>query len=672
MSEVPKNAKERAKKLRESIRHYNHLYHVLDKPEISDEAYNALVVELISIEEEYPSLITTDSPTQRVGDVPLEKFQKVSHKVSQWSFDNVFDEEEFIEWDKKIKRFLKSDDKSQIEYASEHKIDGLKIILEYEKGVFVRGATRGDGVVGEDITSNIKTIRSIPLRLTKDVNCVVVGEAWLSHKEFERINKERKKNSEELFANPRNAAAGSLRQLNPKVAASRSLSSFVYDLDLLEGAAVPKTQDGELDLLAELGFKTNKHAKVCVGADAVIKHYNQWKKKKDSQEYEMDGVVAKVNSIKLQKELGHTAKAPRYAVAFKFPAEQVTTTIEDIVLQVGRTGVLTPVAHLAPVRVAGSVVSRATLHNEDEIKRLDVRIGDTVIMQKAGDVIPDIVKVLADLRIGKEKPYRWPKKVSACGGGGEIERVPGQAAWRCVAKDSLEQKKRIFAHFVSKKAFDIDRVGEKVTAQLLEEGMINTFDDLFTLTEGDFLSLEGFAEKSAKQSVESINDSRDVRLARFLVGLSIAHVGEEVARIVAEHLGSLDKLEQASEEDLMAIDGVGDIVARSIKDWFENKANQEMLGRLLKEIRIEGVKKTKQEGTLQGSTFVLTGSLQNMTRDEAKEKIHSAGGKVSSSVSASTTYVVAGAKPGSKFDDANKLGVKVLTEDEFLRIVSAS
>jgi DNA ligase (NAD+) len=669
---VPEEDIKRAKKLREAVSRHNHFYHVLDKPEISDEAYDALLVELISIEEEYPSLVTTDSPTQRVGDVPLEKFQKVTHKVRQWSFDNVFDEEEFIEWDKKIKRFLKADDKDKTEYVSEHKIDGLKIILEYEKGVFVRGATRGDGVIGEDITSNIKTIKSIPLKLTKEVNCVVVGEAWLSHKEFERINKERKKKGEELFANPRNAAAGSLRQLDPKVAASRSLSSFVYDLDLLEGAASPKTQDAELKLLAELGFKTNKNAKVCVGADAVIKHYNQWKKKKNSKEYDMDGIVAKVNSIKLQKELGHTAKAPRYAVAFKFPAEQVTTTVEDIVLQVGRTGVLTPVAHLAPVRVAGSVVSRATLHNEDEIKRLDVRIGDTVIMQKAGDVIPDIVKVLVDFRTGKEKRFSWPKKVSACGGGGKIERVPGQAAWRCVQKDSLEQKKRVFAHFVSKKAFDIDRVGEKVTAQLLDEGMINIFDDLFTLTEGDFLSLEGFAEKSAKQAVESINDSRDVRLARFLVGLSIAHVGEEVARIVAEHFGSLEKLKRASEEDLMAIDGVGDIVARSIKDWFANKENQKMLDRLLAHIRIRQNKSGHSVSTFEGKVFVLTGTLKSMSRDEAKEKIHSAGGKVSSSVSAGTTYVVAGEKPGSKFDDANKLGVKVLTEDEFLRIVSAT
>jgi len=667
---VPKDVKNRAKKLQETINQHSRLYHSLDAPEISDQAYDALVAELSELENTYPELITPDSPTKRIGDVPVEKFSKVEHKVPQWSFDNVFSEEEFVAWDEKTKRFLKKGKDEQIEYVCEHKIDGLKIVLEYKAGKLVSGATRGDGVIGEEITSNIRTIRSIPLTLNEKVDCIVVGEAWLSHREFERINKERKEEGVELFANPRNAAAGSLRQLDPKIAASRHLNSFVYDIDLLEGAKAPETQDKEIDLISKMGFKINSYGKVCLGADNVIKYYRKWMEKGKEEEYEMDGVVVKVNDIELQKRLGHTAKAPRFAVAFKFPAEQVTTVVEDIVLQVGRTGVLTPVAHLRPVRVAGSTVSRATLHNEDEIKRLDVRIGDTVIIQKAGDVIPDILEVLTDLRTGTEKKYHWPKKVPACGGDGSIERIQGQAAWRCVDKNSLEQKKRVFAHFVSKKAFDIDRVGEKVTAQLLDEGLINTFDDIFTLTEGDLLLLPGFAEKSAKQSVEAINAARDVSLQRLLVGLSIPHVGEEVARIVAEHFVTLDNIRGASEDGIKIAEGVGDTVARSIAEWFSDEENKKMLKRLLNEIRVKETKKIKGKRPLEGQTFVLTGSLKNMSRDEAKERIRRAGGKVSSSVSRSTGYVVAGEKPGSKLTDAKRLNAKVLTEDEFLRIVS--
>lgn len=668
---VPKDAKERAKKLREAIHHHSRLYHSLDAPEISDEAYDALVAELVVLEAEYPELATPDSPTRRVGDAPVEKFLKVKHTVPQWSFDNVYTEEECIQWDEKTKRFLKQDANADVEYVCEHKIDGLKIVLEYKKGTLVLGATRGDGVIGEDITSNIRTIRSIPITLKKNIDCVVVGEAWLSHKEFSRINQERKKRNEELFANPRNAAAGSLRQLDPKVAASRRLNSFIYDIDALEGAALPDTQEKEIQFLSEMGFKTNPNKKICKGIAEVIEYYRKWKEKKASEEYEMDGVVIKVNDISLQKRLGYTAKAPRFAVAFKFPAEQVTTIVEDIVLQVGRTGVLTPVAHLRPVRVAGSLVSRATLHNEDEIRRLDVRIGDTVIIQKAGDVIPDIVQVMAELRTGKEKKFRWPKKVPACGGDGSIERISGEAAWRCVAKDSLEQKKRIFAHFVSKKALDIDRVGEKVVAQLLDKGLINTFDDIFTLTEGDFLALDGFAEKSAKHAVESIHKARKVSLSRLLVGLSIPHVGEEVARLLTEHFGTLEKMRNGKKEDFTAIDGIGEVVAHSVVDWFGVAHNKEMIERLLKEIKIEEA--TADRGSvLSGMTFVLTGVLERMTRDEAKERIRNAGGKVASSVSKSTTYVVAGEKPGSKLTEAKKLGVKVLTEGEFLRIVSAS
>jgi DNA ligase (NAD+) len=677
-STVPRDTKERAEKLRGTIHYHIHRYHVLDQPEISDEAYDALVSELVAIEEEYPELKTPDSPTQRIGGEPLASFTKVKHKVRQWSFDNVFSEEEVRVWAERVERRAKEEGYRNISYVAEHKIDGLKIILEYEKGVLVQGATRGNGVVGEDITSNIRTIRSIPLRLTKPVDTTIIGEAWLSHGEFARINKEREKKGEPLFANPRNAAAGSLRQLDPAVAAERRLSTFVYDIGQIkvaDGLTKPRTQAEELDLLSKLGFKVNEHWTHCSSVDDIIAYYRMWGKQRKKLSYEVDGVVVKVNDIRLQEALGYTAKAPRYAVAFKFPAEQVTTIVEDIVLQVGRTGVLTPVAHLTPVRVAGSTVSRATLHNEDEIKRLDVRIGDTVIIQKAGDVIPDIVRVMKELRPSTSsgqaplKKFVWPKKVAACGGSGRIERIPGETAWRCVAKDSLEQQKRRFAYFVSRKALDIDGVGEQITSALLEAGLINTFDDLFTLTEGDFLTLPGFADVSAKNAVSAIQKARHVPLARLLTSISIPHVGEETARILAEHFGTLERIRSASVEDLRSVDGIGDIVAASIAAWFSDREHTAMLKRLLAYLTVEEGEGPR-EGPLSGKTFVLTGTLGSLSREEAAGKIRAAGGKVANSVSKKTDYVVAGDNPGSKYDKARELGVTVLNEIEFLKLLT--
>ena len=493
-----KTIKDRLGKLKKTIEHHRRLYHTEDQPEITDEAYDSLVKELESIEEKYPELITIDSPSQRVGGVPLKGFVKVKHEVSQWSFDDVFSFEELKKWDEKTRNFIVKAQSAgiKLEYCCELKIDGLKIILTYKDGLLIQGATRGDGAIGEDVTQNIKTIQTVPLKLQniKDKSeenisgivedIIVVGEAWMSVKDLEKINMEREKKGEQVFANTRNLAAGSLRQLDPKVTASRKLDSFVYDIDKLitsnvtirshrnDPIVLPDTQSGELELLSKLGFQTNPHYKVCSDIQAIQRYYEHWTKKRHELPYQLDGIVIKVNSIKIQEALGYTGKSPRWGVAYKFPAEQVTTILEDIIFQVGRTGVITPVAVLKPVRVAGSLVSRATLHNEDEIRRLDVRIGDTVILQKAGDVIPDIVSVVKDLRLVGSRPFTWPTHIDACGGDGKIERISGQAAWKCSAVNSLEQHKRKLYYFTSKKCFDIDGLGPKIIDLLLEYGVI--------------------------------------------------------------------------------------------------------------------------------------------------------------------------------------------------------
>lgn len=675
LSKLTKIMKDRYAKLIKLIDHHRHLYHVEDKPEITDEAYDSLMQELVEIEEKHPELVSPLSPSKRVGGDVLKEFKKVSHVIRQWSFDDVFDFEELKKWEEKVKRMIEKEadlKNEKLEYCCELKIDGLKIILTYKDGEFVQGATRGDGQIGENVTENLKTIQSIPFVLEKKVSTIVVGEAWMNKKELLKINEERKKQGEPLFANTRNAGAGSIRQLDPKVTAKRKLDTFIYDLDQVEGVPLPKTQGEEIELLKSLGFKTNPYFKVADSLLGVQKFYEEWTKKKDSLDYALDGIVIKINSRLIQEKLGFTGKTPRWGVAYKFPAEQVTTVVEDIVLQVGRTGVLTPVAHLRPVRVAGSLVSRATLHNEDEIQRLDVRIGDTVILQKAGDVIPDIVSVLKDLRTGKERPYAFPKTVPDCGGDGRIERVPGQVAWRCVSKDSFAQKRRRFYHFVSKKAFNIDGCGPKIIDVLLDNNLITSFEDIFTLKRGDLLALPRFAEKSVDNLLASIENSRRITLPRFLVGLSISQVGEETTIDLAKHFGTIDKLREASFEELQVLDGVGPIVAKALVDWFTDKNNKKVLDNLLKEVEIEKVSssiKILGGGKLAGQTFVITGTLSSLDRDTAKDKIRALGGDVSESVSSKTTYLVAGEKAGSKLEKAQKLGVKILTEEEFLKIV---
>ncbi len=670
MPKIPQDTRERYEKLKLAVNRYRRLYHVYDKEEIPAEALDSLKRELSELEAAHPSLISPDSPSQRVAGRPLPGFKKVRHKVTQWSFNDAFTPEDIHAFDERVKRFLRPKLGEVVPtYVCELKIDGLKVILEYEKGVLKTAATRGDGTVGEDVTQNIKTIESVPLSLERPVDIIVEGEVWMSSKNLAALNREREKKGEPPFANPRNVAAGSIRQLDPSIAASRKLDMFIYDV-AQTSEIMPATQAEELDYMRELGFKVNPHHMHVQDVERCLEFWETWKKKGRHQEYWTDGVVIKVNEKEYQDVLGYTGKAPRFAIAFKFPAEQVTTILEDVVFQVGRTGVVTPVAHLKPVSVAGTTVSRATLHNEDEIQRLDVRIGDTVVLQKAGDVIPEIVEVVKGLRPKGAKLFRWPTSIPECGGDGRIERVPGQVAWRCVDKKSFAVTRRVFHNFAGKHAFDIEGLGKKTVDLLLENGLIQHFDDIFTLEVGDVLALEGFAEVSAKKLIESIHKSGKVELARLLVGLSIPHIGEETAILLAQEFRTLDKLATASAERLNAVDGMGDIMAHAVHEWFHDKENLKLLARLKKVITIKTPAEQKKNLPLAGKTYVLTGSLKSMSRDEAKEKLRVLGADVSSSVSKNTTAVIAGEEAGSKLDKARQLGVSVLSEDQLLKLMT--
>lgn len=672
--ETLKDAKERLLVLRKAIEKHRALYHVHDISEISPEALDSLKHELAQIEEAYPELVTPDSPSQRVAGEALKEFKKVPHKVPQWSFSDAFTPDDMREFDLRVKRFLKDAYGREVNptYTCELKIDGLKLVLEYKDGTLVTGSTRGDGKVGEDVTSNARTIQSIPITLEKAISLIVEGEVYMPKTELERQNKMRVKNGEEPFANPRNIAAGSMRQLDPRIAAERHLDMFTYDIGL-SSESVPNTQELELKELRTLGFKVNPHFKHCKDIEEVIKFWDLWQKKAGKQDYWIDGVVVKVNEKEYQDALGYTGKAPRFGIAFKFPAEQVTTVVEDIVLQVGRTGVVTPVAHLRPVSVAGSVVSRATLHNEDEIKRLDVRIGDTVVLQKSGDVIPDIMSVVTDMRTGKEKKFVFPEYVEDCGG--PIERIPGQVAYRCVNKNSFAQKRRKFYYFVSKKAFDIDGCGPKVIDALLDAELVGNFDDLFTLTLGDVLTLPRFGQKSAENLIAGIEKARTITLGKFLTALSIEHVGEETALDLAEHFGSVEKLREAFAQSTVSaselgVYGIGEVVTKSLVSWFGDTHHSALLDRLLEQVIIENPKSgPKKAGPFSGLTVVLTGTMESMSRDEAKAKIRVLGGEISESVSAKTSLVIAGENAGSKLEKARALGVRAITESEFKKML---
>jgi DNA ligase (NAD+) len=654
-----KEAKLRLDKLKDQLEETDHAYYTLDKPVMSDSARDSLKDEIESIEREYPELVTEDSPTQRIGGKALGKFKKVTHAIKKYSLDDVFDFEEVREFDKRVKKFLDIPSGKEIEYTCELKIDGLNMSFHYEKGVFVRAVTRGDGFIGEDVTSNVKTIKTLPLRLGEKIDIELGGEVFMPNKSFEKLNKQG--NS---FANPRNAAAGTVRQLDPKVAASRDLDIFCWTIYHSEKKI--ETQMDMLERMENLHFKVNPHYKKVVGIEDAIKYCMSWIDKRSKLDYEIDGIAIKVNNTAWQKRLGMAAKYVRWAAAYKFPAEQATSQIEDVVWQVGRTGALTPVAHLKPVSLAGSIVSRATLHNYDEIARKDIRISDTVIVHKAGDIIPEIVEVLPKLRDGKEKVISAPEKCPICEG----EVYKKGVAHYCGNKKCFAQECENIIHFISRKGFNIDGMGGKVVEQLITEGIIASYADIFDLKVGDLTVLDRFGEKSAENLIESIEKSRTIDLGKFIYALGILHVGQETADLLAKQFASdsigelIAKVQKVKEHQIEEIEGIGKIVAESIYEFFNDEETIEKLRKLEELGVVVKRRQYKQNKNIDGKIFVLTGAL-SMSRDEAKQIIKENGGKVSSSVSKNTDYVVAGGEAGSKFKKAKELGVRVMSEGEF-------
>lgn len=668
--------KERIEKLKKVIDKYRYAYHVLNKSLISNEALDALKKELFDLEQQFPELITPDSPTQRVAGKPLKEFQKVSHEKPMLSLNDAFSEQDMNDWLKRLENYLGREIKK--EFYCEHKIDGLAIELVYENGIFVQGSTRGDGLVGEDITQNLKTIEAIPLKLEGNYpkHLVVRGEVFLNKKEFKRINKELEKKGEKPYANPRNLAAGTVRQLDPKITASRKLDSFEYAIVTDVGQ---KTHEEEHKLLHSWGFKTNPHNKKVSSLKEVFEFREYWAKHREKIPYEIDGVVTIVNDNKTFEAGGVIGKAPRAAVAYKFSPKEATTVVEDITVNVGRTGVLTPVAVLRPVEVGGITITHATLHNYDEIQRLGLKIGDTVIVQRAGDVIPQVTKVLKELRSGKEKEFHMPKVCPVDGS----KIVKDGVAYRCSNKNCGARQREFLYHFVA--VFGMDGLGPKIIDRFLDEGLISDAADIFTLQKGDIAALERFGEKSAENIVNEIAAKKKISIDRFVAALGILHVGEETSRLLAKRAiaklkikneevkisGLLDYFKNLSTEELQQIPDVGPAVAQSIYDYFQDKRHQEFIKKLDKVgVMLDTSKlKTKSE-KLKGKVFVLTGTLQTMSRDEAKAKIRALGGEVSESVSKKTTYVVAGAEPGSKFEKAKKLGVKTIDEKDFLELLT--
>lgn len=668
---APKNVRERAEKLRDALAYHAHRYYTLDAPEISDSAYDALHRELIALEKKYPELADARSVTGRVVGEALPFLSKVRHAVPQWSFNDAFTEEEIRAFDARVRKFLRGHPMSAHSgYDLELKIDGLKIVLTYEKGVLALAATRGDGITGEDVTHNIRTIREVPARLARPADLVVEGEVYLSRSGFEELNALRKAEGEPLFANPRNAAAGSIRQLDPAIAAKRPLGVFLYDV-AQASEELPPTQSGELAYLKELGLPVNPEHRHADTLEDVFAYWEKWSgAARDKVDYQLDGVVLKVESREQQEALGYTGKAPRFAIAYKFPPEQAQTVLEDISLQVGRTGRLTPVAHLRPVAVAGSVVARATLHNEDFIKEKDIRIGDTVILQKAGDIIPEIVSVIKELRPKGSKAWKFPTHSPLCGGDGAIERVPGEAAHRCVAAGSFEQQARRLIHFAGKSALDINGMGKETVRLLLEQGLISDFDDIFELSKEELLRLEGFEETKTENLLSGIEAAKTVPLDRLLIGLGIPHVGGETAYLLSARLGTLKHCAEAAEAELSRIEGIGPIIGKSVAQWFADKDNRASLERLLKHIKVRKVA-VPVGGPLSGQTVVITGTLPTLSREEAEARVRRAGGKAAASVSAKTSFVVAGEAAGSKLAKAESLGVPVIDEAEFLKRIRA-
>ncbi len=648
--------------LRKAVREHDRHYYVEDAPRISDREYDLLYRELVDLEKEYPELITPDSPTQRVGGAPLEKFNTVSHSTPLLSLDNALDLEELGEFDRRVKKNLGTGD--DIEYCCELKIDGLAVSLEYSGGEFRRGSTRGDGTTGEDITLNLRTIKAIPLSIEEKTDIEVRGEVFLPLKDFYALNEEREKEGAAQFANPRNAAAGSLRQLDPNETAKRPLSMFCYSA--VTKSVISATQKGVLEKLGGLGFRVNPEVRTFKGIEDVIDHCRSFEEKRDKLDYEIDGIVVKVNELALQKKLGSTMKSPRWAIAYKFPPQQKETVVESIDVQVGRTGTLTPVARLRPVRVGGVVVSNSTLHNEDEIRRKDIRTGDHVIIQRAGDVIPQVLRVLEDKRTGREKVFHMPKRCPVCGG--SVQRNEEEAALRCINSSCPAKLKESIRHFASRQAMDIEGIGESIANDLVDKGLVRDAADLYYLKKEDILSIDRKADKSADNIISAIGGSKERGLERVLYGLGIMNVGRKAAELLGVIFKDIDALESAGVEDLTKIDGVGPKIADSVAMFFAEKANKKVIEKLKKAGVLLKSKTSARSGKLSGMTFVFTGAI-SMAREEAEEMVKSEGGKTSSSVSSKTSYVVAGDDAGLKLEKAKKLGVRIIDEDEFRRMI---
>ncbi|HEX8766196.1 MAG TPA: NAD-dependent DNA ligase LigA [Candidatus Acidoferrum sp.] len=665
-----KVAKKEIEELREKLRYHEYRYYVLDEPEISDAAYDRLMERLKELEAAHPKLVTPDSPSVRVGGAPREGFQTVRHARPMLSLDNAFSYDALREWDRRVRE---GSGKEKIEYITEHKFDGLSISLQYEDGVLVRGVTRGDGTTGEDVTPNVKTIRSVPLRVDATAlkkvklreDFEVRGEVMMTRKAFEALNRQQERIGGKIFVNPRNSAAGAVRVLDPTITASRKLDFFAYYL-LVDGRVPFAKHSESLEALKQLRFRASDDWKLCNGIQEVIKYCEDWDAKREKLPYEIDGVVIKVNATAIQNELGYTAKAPRWAMAFKYPARQETTVVNDIFVNVGRTGALTPVAILEPVQVGGVTVSRSTLHNMDEIERLAVQIGDTVLIERAGEVIPHVLKVL---KPGKDrKPFRMPKNCPECGSA--IHHVEGEVAYRCVNAACPAKRKESILHFAGRHAMDIDGLGEKIVDQLVDKGMVKDVADLYALRKEEVAALERMAEKSAQNLLEEIGESKKNSLARLIYALGIQFVGERTGQLLAEHFSSLEELAAAKEEELEQVPEVGPKVAASIVEFFSEPANRQLIKKLAKAgVRPTAVKREVKSNKFAGKSFVFTGGLANRTREEAGAIVVEHGGKVSGSVSKKTDYVVVGTDPGSKYDKAKELGVTILSEGEFEKLV---
>jgi DNA ligase (NAD+) len=662
------DAKKRVDELHKLLNQYGYEYYVLDKPSVPDSEYDKRMQELIALETEFPQLKTPNSPTQRVGGEVLEGFQKVRHRIPMLSLANAFNEADLRDFDRRVRQTV-----GDTAYVCELKIDGLAVSLRYENGVFVQGSTRGDGTVGEDITVNLRTVRSIPLQLTEKVTIEVRGEVFMPKKSFAKLNKEREENGEVLFANPRNAAAGSLRQLNPKIAASRNLDVFLYaigenHLELIE------THSEGLNYLDRLGLKTNQERRICPTIDDVLQYIEEWQEKRTELPYEIDGIVVKVDRYDQQERLGTTVKSPRWAIAYKFPAEEVMTKLIGIDLSVGRTGVVTPTGILEPVRVAGTTVQRASLHNEDLIKEKDIRIGDYVIVKKAGDIIPEVVRSVPEKRTGKENPFAMPTHCPACGS--ELVRLEGEVALRCINPKCPAQIREGLIHFVSRNAMNIDGLGEKVITQLFQENLVADVADIYKLTKDQLIQLERMGEKSVQNLLTAIEASKENSLERLLFGLGIRHVGAKAAKILAQTYEHIDRLMEAKEEELQAITDIGEKMANSIVTYFQAPEVKE----LIDELKSLGVNVTYKgerpqniadiESPVAGKTIVLTGKLTNLSRNEAKERLEQLGATVTGSVSKKTDIVIAGADAGSKLEKAQSLDIEIWSEEQFLEILN--